>query len=170
MKDNSRRKFLKLAGITTAGLATVPAVSSLAFSAGNEKSGGNVRRQTPEALTAGHLIALHRHSWKDSRRRIRIGSTTGHFTRFRRSPSSVPNAPACCATSASRWATGAIPKLSTRCGWHSVTPSPLPGVMPPGPWAKLGDVARLSVADLLRTALAHESDAWVRTEIDRALA
>ena len=51
--DNSRRKFLKMAGITAAGLATVPAVTLPASSAGHETSGGKTVRN-PEALTAGH--------------------------------------------------------------------------------------------------------------------
>jgi molybdopterin-containing oxidoreductase family iron-sulfur binding subunit len=49
--DNSRRKFLKLAGITAAGLTAAPAVTSLASSHG-QPSGKVIRN--PEALTAGH--------------------------------------------------------------------------------------------------------------------
>jgi molybdopterin-containing oxidoreductase family iron-sulfur binding subunit len=52
--DNSRRKFLKLAGITTAGLATVSAVTLPASSAGHEETSGGKMVKNPEALTAGH--------------------------------------------------------------------------------------------------------------------
>ncbi len=49
--DNSRRKFLKLAGLTAAGLTAAPAISSLA-SSDSQPSGGKVMKN-PEALTAG---------------------------------------------------------------------------------------------------------------------
>jgi Fe-S-cluster-containing dehydrogenase component len=51
--DSSRRKFLKLAGITAAGLTAAPAVTSLASSAASPSSGGKVIRNA-EALTAKH--------------------------------------------------------------------------------------------------------------------
>ncbi|MEW6076242.1 MAG: sulfate reduction electron transfer complex DsrMKJOP subunit DsrO [Thermodesulfobacteriota bacterium] len=50
--DNSRRTFLKIAGIAAAGLTAAPAVTSLASSASPSKGGKVVRN--PEALTAKH--------------------------------------------------------------------------------------------------------------------
>jgi len=51
--DNSRREFLKIAGVTAAGLTAAPAVNALASSA-SKSSGGGKAVKSSEALTAGH--------------------------------------------------------------------------------------------------------------------